>query len=609
MAETYRSQYGVDWPEAMSPLFVDLTVAKKWRLFEANGVKIDADPGECLERSLVKLFPSLVMSPWTRDMIHDFAMYDKYAMIGCGACGKSYAMAALGLAYWLVDPLDTAVIVASATLTDLRVRAWAPTLSLFTELKNNREGIPIPGKIMQGQYAIVNERDESLPETMSMKAAIQGRALDEGRLQGTHSPWLLMIVDELGLVQDGEALKTHITNMSIGTLGFKFVSAANPNPWDHANSCFYLPKKDEKVDENTGSWTSSMGYFIRHFDGLKSPVVQDPKLKSVYPFLMSQENIDDALDLSGGDKRHPRFYKMIRGFPLSSGTGVPTVLDPMIAAQQGIALPLAAPMSGGRSRIGLAAGVDPAWSEGGDDAIYSGCEVVVQDGRVYLDFTSRTSRLPVSIDSKLPVTAQLRNGVIDRINRDGGPFLDYVYCDSSGNQGLADDLDVYVAVGCGHINNSVRASERPVRARDPRPAREHLYDRGTEAWCVLAAFCAAGQVRGLPQGAVNGLTQRRFATRGGSDDVMNPMRLEEKKEFIKRFKGSPNDTDACALAALAVKERLGVMPYGGVPEPAGVINGSAPDRSPLVDLRSDAKPELSFGSESLGEGFTDEFGG
>jgi len=609
MSETYRSRYGIDWPSEMSDTFIDLTVAKKWRLMESQGIKVDADPGECLERAITKLFPSVIMSPWTRQMIHDFANNDKYAMIGCGACGKSHAMAACGIAYWIVDPLNTAVIVASATLKDLGTRAWAPTLSLFTELKNNKEGVPIPGKILQGQYAIVNERDENLPETMSVKAAIQGRALDEGRLQGTHTEWIALIIDELGLVADIEALKTHITNMSIGTLGFKSINAANPNPWEHSNSCFYLPKPGEKVDENTGSWTSSMGYFVRHFDGLKSPVILDPANKAKYPFLMNQGNIDDALNLSGGDKRHPRFYKMVRGFPLTSGTGSPTVLDPIIAAQQCVGLPLTAPVYGGRSRVGFAAGVDPAWSEGGDDAIYSGCEVVVQDGRVYLDFTSRTSRLPVSVDSKLPVTAQLRNGVIDRINKDGGPYMDYVYVDSSGNQGLADDLDVYVAVGCGHINNSVRASERPLRARDPRPAREHIYDRGTESWCVLSAFCAAGQVRGLPQGAINGLTQRRFATKNGTDDVMTPMRLEEKKEFIKRFKGSPNEADACALAALAVKEKLGVMPFGGVPTPDGIITGAAPDRSAIPDRASTPAPETSFGSEAYSEGFSEEFGG
>jgi hypothetical protein len=606
---TPRPRYGVDWPAEMSDTFIDLTVAKKWRLMEANGIKVDADPGECLESAITKLFPSLIMSPWTKQMIHDFANHDKYAMIGCGACGKSYAMAACGIAYWIVDPLNTAVIIASATLKDLGSRAWAPTLSLFTELKNNREGVPIPGKIMQGQYAIVNERDETMPETMSVKAAIQGRALDEGRLQGTHTEWICFLVDELGIVNDVEALKTHITNMSIGTLGFKSINAANPNPWDHSNSCFYLPKKGEKVDENSGSWTSSMGYFVRHFDGLQSPVVLDPANKAKYPFLMSKENVDDALDLSGGDKRHPRFYKMVRGFPLTSGTGSPTVLDPIVASQQCVGQPLAAPSYGGKSRVGLAAGVDPAWSEGGDDAIYSGCDVVVQDGRVYLDFTNRSSRLPVSVDSKLPVTSQLRNGVIDRINKDGGPFMDYIFLDSSGNQGLADDLDVYVAVGCGHINNSVRASDRPLRARDPRPAREHIYDRGTEAWCVLAAFCAAGQVRGLPQGAINGLTQRRFATRGGSDDVLTPMRLESKDDFIKRFKGSPNETDACALAALAVKERLGVMPFGGVPEPTGVITGQTPNRAPLLECRSDPPPVSDFGAESAADGFSEEFGG
>lgn len=80
--ETYRSQYGVDWPVEMSPVFVDLTVAKKWRILEAGGIKAEADPGECLERAVRALFPSVKMSPWTIQMIHDFASEDKLVMMG-----------------------------------------------------------------------------------------------------------------------------------------------------------------------------------------------------------------------------------------------------------------------------------------------------------------------------------------------------------------------------------------------------------------------------------------------------------------------------------------------------------------------------------------------
>jgi hypothetical protein len=567
MAETYRTQYGLDWPVEMNSVFVDLVVAKKWRLFRDNGIIIAADPGECLVRAATSLFPSMKMSPWTEEMLIDFAAHDRVCFIGCGACGKSYALAACAILYWIVDPHHTSVIIASSTKIDLAVRAWAPIMSLFTELKSNKEGVPIPGKLLKGVYAILNEKDEEIPETMSAKASIQGRALDEGRLQGTHAEWLALFVDELALVNDMEALKTHITNISIGTLGCKIVTAANPDPWDAPTSAFYIPEK-EGVDVDTGTWMSTAGYHIRHFDGLKSPVVKNPELKKSFPFLMSQQDVNHALAINNGDPNATRFWKMVRGYPLSTGQALPTILDPLEASRQHVTEPLEKPMSGSREPIGLAAGVDPAWSEGGDAAVYAGVNVVSQDGRVYLDFQGRTSRMTIAANSPDPVTLQLRNGVLSRIMSDGGPRMDKLFVDSSGNQGLADDLDLFVGPGVGHINASARASEVPIRALDQTPANKRVRDRGAEAWVVLAEFCRAGQVRGLPQEALDGLIRRRFAMKPGSNVPASPLRLEGKEDFMKRCRGgSPNQTDACALAALAVKERLGVMPYGGVPAP------------------------------------------
>jgi hypothetical protein len=570
MAETYRSKYGIDWDVTWTDTFIDMTVAKKWRLFKRlQGIDLSGIAGECLEKAVLALFPDHVkMSPWTRQIVHDFAVEDKYALIGCGSCGKSYAMAALGIVYWLTDPYNTTVIIGSATLKDLSTRAWAPTLLLFSSLKNNAAGLPIPGKIVSNQYAIVNEKDLAAAETADAKSAIQGRALDEGRIYGTHNTWVMLVVDELALVNDIEALKKALTNIRIGTLGFKFISAANPDPWDSPRSVFYLPENGQKVDVDTGSWRSSMGYFVRHFDGMKSPVVLNPKLKDEYPFLMSQEDVSEALINNNGDSNAAGFFKMVRGFPLASGQSVPTVLDPLDAARQRVTEPLERPMSGLRVPVGLAAGVDPAWSEGGDAAVYAGVNVVSQDGRVYLDFQGRTSRMMIAANSPDPVTLQLRNGVLTRIMSDGGPRVDKLYVDSSGNQGLADDLDLFVGPGCGHINASTRASEVPIRALDQTPANQRVRDRGAEAWVVLAEFCRAGQVRGLPQEALDGLIRRRFAMKPGSNVPASPLRLEGKEDFMKRCRGgSPNQTDACALAALAVKERLGVLPYGGVPAP------------------------------------------
>lgn len=525
------------------------------------------NPGDKLEEAIRKLLPSVKMTPWSELMIHDFVEHDYYAIIGCGSSGKSFTLSALSICHWLPDPFDTAVIIGSSTLKDLAARSWSSTLSLFSELKNNKENVLVPGKIMTGQYAIINEKDESLPDSMGAKASIQGRALDEGRIYGTHAPWCALIVDELALISDIEALKTAITNIRIGTLGFKFVSAANPDSWDAPQSYLYTPPKGVNINENTGSWTSATGTFVRHFDGFKSPSVLDPSLRSEYPFLMNQDTIDQTILEAGGEIASPRVYKMIRGFPRPVGTSTPTVLDPIVANANDVSGALHPPFSGGRRAVSLALGVDPAYSEGGDAAVSAGVQVIEQDGKAFLDFTGRVSRIPISAASPIPVSQQLRDAVIRRIHADNGPELKNVFVDSSGNQSLADILDIYVGGGCGHINSSSRASDNPIRAHDVRKAREHIKDRGTEAWIVLAAFCEAGMVKGLPAEAVKGLTTRRFATKPGSDDIVMPLRLEPKEQFITRFKGSPNETDACALAALAVKERLGVMPFGALPAP------------------------------------------
>jgi len=102
---------------------------------------------------------------------------------------------------------------------------------------------------------------------------------------------------------------------------------------------------------------------------------------------------------------------------------------------------------------------------------------------------------------------------------------------------------------------------------DNQPASRRVKDRQAEAWFVLSEFCRAGMVRGLPQGALDGLIRRRWVVRPNTTEPTTPLRLEPKEEFVARFKGSPNETDGCALAALAVKERMGVLPYGSVPAP------------------------------------------
>ena len=89
-------------------------------------------------------------------------------------------------------------------------------------------------------------------------------------------------------------------------------------------------------------------------------------------------------------------------------------------------------------------------------------------------------------------------------------------------------------------------------------------------------------VRGLPQEALTQLTQRRYACRNGTTAQLFPLRMEAKDKFRVRFKKSPDEADACALAALAVKERLGIIPFSFVMPKDASVNDAAFLGQPLI---------------------------
>ena len=65
---------------------------------------------------------------------------------------------------------------------------------------------------------------------------------------------------------------------------------------------------------------------------------------------------------------------------------------------------------------------------------------------------------------------------------------------------------------------------------------------------------------------------------------MFPLRMEGKDKLRLRIKKSPDECDACALAALAVKERLGIMPF-----------------SYIRDMKQDMNVDAFFGREQASQ--------
>lgn len=583
MPATYTNYFGVDFlntpgGDPLPRINAAMMIAKKWRsLRDDHGVTPSCDPGDCTIEAIRLMFgDACKMSPWSETMFRDLTMNERVIFLGPAASGKSFVLAAWALLFYIVDPFNTACILCTETLKDLGNRAWAPIKKLSAELLVNPQ-FSVSLEVRKNEYCVRHATVDSVPASASDRHAIRGVALEEGRLQGTHpdcmadgSPgFLLLAVDELSLVSNLDALSVGMMNISTGA-DFRFAAAANPGPWtSDVSSKFYIPLDGPKsVTPATGSWVSKAGYFVRHFDGEKSPCVLDPALEREYPFLMRQRDITRNLADVGGDPRAARYMKMVRGWPSDVTDSASTVLDPGVVGRA--AEPLEPPGFSVRTRVGKAAGVDPAWTPDGDEAVYAKVDVVAQDGRAFLDFTNGVRVMPVVSSAETPVLRQLRDKVIGYMRSDGGPRVDALAVDASGNQMLGAEVTMWVGPGCLEVNSSVIASDSFIRAGEEakeQKARAKIKDRGAEAWIILAEFIRAGMVRGLPQEVINDLCNRRFAV-GPSGETTPKLKLEPKSEFGKRSgKNSPNKADACALAALAVKERLGVMPFGDVPVP------------------------------------------
>lgn len=580
VSESYTNHFGIDFLNLPSGdkfprVNAALQIWKKHRLFAESGLKPDCDPADCFMYAVTTLFPSFKITPWTEIMVHDLTHFNETIFLGPASCGKSHIMAAYALLLYATDPSNTAVIMCSTSKEDLKARAWSPLKEFVSSLRNHKDFSGTAIRAMATEYCVCCEEMADVPESSTKRASIRGVSLDDGKLQGCHVPGayptVALMIDELSTIENVPALMTGILNISTGA-EFRFCAAANPDGWQTTvSSTFYTPIDGaQSVTPDTGCWVSRSGYHVRHFDGMKSPAILDPSKEREWPFLLNTATLKRHLERCNGDTNSADFFKMIRGFPTHGAAGDAVVLDPIVAAREQVSRPLHTPVWGSRNLLGKVAGVDPAWSSAGDAAIMASPNVFSQEGKVYIDYTNVVRTLPIVSSDTKPVLTQLRDGVIARMKTDNGPSIDRMAIDSSGNQALADDLTTFVGPGCLPVNSSKIASDTFLRAGETQEslkARARIADRGTESWFVLAEFCKAGMVRGLPISVVNDLCNRRYLRKADGSEL-SKLRIEPKEIFCKRVgHGSPNEADACALAALAVKERMGVMPFGSVPAP------------------------------------------
>lgn len=532
---TTKRRYGLDWPADIEDPFIELTLAKKWMLEPfCHGNLLE--PGEHMLRAIRALFTpeQWKISPWTEEHAHAWAGEEFSVWLGGASCSKSNDAGGLAVLDWMTDPTETYIALASTSVPMLKLRSFESVIRYFRILKAHPRFL-FPGKESASQTAIINVGDDDTTD----KASIRGVALADGdearavaRLAGSHLPYVTMILDE-GAALPPAAANARF-NARAGTRRFRFLSLANPiDRYDEATK-FCAPKGGwETVDENTGKWRSNYG-LVLHRNGFKSPAIEHPE---EYPFLINQKQLDDMLRDAGGNRDDPLIWRMAIGFPLPLAAE-DSVLSPATIS----AFAADKPAVWLERPICRVAGLDPAFTSGGDKCILQVADVGVSQSRELIISFLTPIQVPIEASNPRPVEYQISDYVLAKSVELGFSLSDLAV-DDSGTQSIASIIQEESGVAPIRVNFGARATPLPNDPKTGKPPRPRYRNKVTELWYELARLVREGKVRNLPPVVARQMCSRRYRR-----DV-TPLALESKVEYKSRHQGrSPDEADALVVA-------------------------------------------------------------
>jgi len=580
-----KHKYGLEWPHDFHDAFIDLVLAKHWREEPYKSGNL-LPPEEHLLRAATELISDehFRVSRWTEEHAYDFTHSKFCIVLGAAASSKSNDIGLFTLLDWITDPTKTLAILASTSAGMLQLRSFESVVRYFRLLKTHPKFL-IPGKESKTQVAILNADDEDVnTPAATVKASIKGVAVHAGtmeearaNLQGAHMPYTRLILDELSAMK--EAAMDARYNLSIGCKDFKFIGLCNPESrFDLA--CRHAEPLDgwESIDPETATyWHSKYGDVRRH-NGFQSPGLKDPVR---FPFLIKQAEIDAIVKESGGSTDTPACWTMLKGFPPPHGMEQ-TILTEAMMVQYGMRNKVT--WGQGVQEPFRIAGLDPAFTSGGDQAILQSALVGYEamTGLLVVAFEPEHI-IPIKASSMRPDVYQVVDYVLDWAEEVGFD-LQYLGVDESGTQRVGDILEVEAiqrwrkpATVC-RVSFGSMASEFAVSLRKDTPARKEYSNQVTELWYSMAEFGQHNQIRGLNDKAALEFCQRRVLPK-------RPRMIETKRDMKKRIKHSPDRADACACALAVVRWILQTVPGATRLSPSGNLTAAVPGTFKLETLR------------------------
>ncbi len=488
----------------------------------------------------------MVRHPWAEQMIRAAIKHKYLAVGGSASSGKSHTMAAWGIVQWLSQPRDTLVLMTSTTLREARKRIWGSVMSLLSVI----DGAPIKIRDSIGNAAYIDENGTLIERAgLSLIAAEKSKTREAiGKFIGIKQKRVIMIGDELSELSES-ILQAGLTNLSKNP-SFQMIGMSNPNSRFDAFGVWSEPKKGwESVDTQTADrWTTKWnGKYIR-LDGERSPNITLGEVK--YPWLPTAEKLAEDRALLGPESRG--YMRMVRAvfFDSDETTGIYSEAELTKGGAMGEV--------DWADKPTVVAGIDPAFTNGGDRTILYTAEVGYARNGQYVCKLGEAIHLNDDATNKaVPRTYQIVHQIIDHCKR-RNISANNVALDSTGaGAPFCDVLAGEWSSDFMRVTFGGKGSDKRVSMNSQLTGAELYTNRVSELWFVGKELLRTKQIYGVSSDLAQEMCARNYDMTKGTGTLR--VKIESKPEFKARFGRSPDLADAAFLALDCARQRMGLV--------------------------------------------------
>ncbi len=472
---------------------------------------------------------------------------------------NSHDAGMIALLFWLANPKERIVLVASTSLNDLQTRIWG-YIQRFYMMEHNKN-IVMPGKIFAANQSpkILYDKNDTQHGIFAVPLKPGKDSKPSSNLIGRHAKdAFLAIIDEGTDVNPG--FLDAKDNWEQGVNFFQLMVIGNSNSKFDPHGLLSKPIGGwHTVNPDTDTeWETKQGICL-YFDCYQSPAIleKDPdKKKKLGKFLFTEEKIE-AAKVSRGENT-PGFWRFVRGFWPEDDV-IQSVLSLVICDK--FHVEEKSMWDGTKSLIRIA-GIDPAFHSDGDDCVFRWATLGINDvtGKMTLDFGGKKNIHYIKINDRSdePPEYQIMNAC-KKLCKELGIQERNVAVDTWGaGSGFGALIEKEWSKDIMHVESSGRATDTQIASQSDERASD-VYDRRvTELWFSMRELVLGDQIRGLDSVSIEQFCTRTYETKGRKYSI------EQKKDYklrlgkVDNHYKSPDEADAATFIIDLARQAYGL---------------------------------------------------